>query len=348
MSMYDLGKYDLLGYGINQNPYNYPYQTEAQPVPQQAKFGSAQRTAAAQKPSDWLEISAADETCTDGRNDGSIGFAEAGANAAKGAVKTLCSTVRGMFFDEEGFSWTRTLLTGIIGGTCILFPPAAAALGTIGLAAGGIQAASGIYDGLTAKTDAEAKEAWQRAGGGALTAGVSYLGAKGGVKAMKASAVKQNGFSMLDVLKEQNGKILSKEGLYALKCDAQGSFQNGYGLVKQPAVLNAAKHPVQTLKAAAAKGKESASKLLGQEGGAAGTELYSDLGPAYNNSSSGRISAAAARTAAKNAASSAGQNLKAVLQYMKTYDYNAAVEKFGYASVHQALMASAGGLITAE
>jgi len=346
--MYDLGKYDLLGYGVNQYPYNYPYQTETQPVQPQIQFGGNKRTAAAQKPSDWLEISAANETCTDGKNDGSIGFMEACGNAVKGAAKTAGSTVRGMFFDEEGFSWTRTLLTGIIGGTCILFPPAAAALGAAGLAIGGVQAASGIYDGLTAKTDAEAKEAWQRAGGGALTAGVSYFGAKSGIKAMKTSAAKVNGFSALDTLKADGGKYLSREGLTALKWDAQGSFQNGYGLVKQPAVLNAAKHPLQTAKTAAEgllKKSTAAAKNAADD-----LEFVNltgiDAVKTYNQGMTGL--AGAAKTGAGAAAKAAGKNLQTILQYMKTYDYNAAVEKFGYASVHQALMASAGGLITAE
>ncbi len=129
------------------------------------------------------------EKCTDGKDDGKIGFFGAIGNMIKGAAKTVVDGVKGMFTGKDGkFSLGKTLLSLGTAALCIACPAVGVAACAIGGTMGAIQLGKGIYNAATAKTDAEAKEAWQNVGGGALTVGMSYAGAKAGLKAMKSSS----------------------------------------------------------------------------------------------------------------------------------------------------------------
>lgn len=150
--------------------------------------------------SDVFEISAANETCTDGKDDGKIGFFSAVGNAVKGIGKTIGNGIKGMFTNKEGkFSLGKTLLTAATAAVCVLVPPVGVAACVVGGTMGAVQVGKGIYNAATAETDAEAKAAWQNVGGGAFTVASSVVGAKAGVKAVKNGAMKAGG-SALDSL----------------------------------------------------------------------------------------------------------------------------------------------------
>ncbi|GEM_PF-7090559 len=152
------------GYWINTvhvNPMNYTQSQTTAPVQQATVTNS---------------------DCTDGKDDGSIGFFSAVGHALKGGVKFFT----GMFTDEQGnFSLGQTLKTLAIGGaiaaaTCIpvVGPLVLPALCTIGVVQGGTKVLSGISTAMNAKTDAEAKAAWEEIGNGATEGIVSYTGYK--------------------------------------------------------------------------------------------------------------------------------------------------------------------------
>lgn len=129
------------------------------------------------------------EKCTDGKDDGKIGFFSAIGNAFKGVGKTIVNGVKGMFTDSEGnFSLGKTLLSVGTVAACIAFPAVGVAACAIGGTMGAIQVGKGVYNAATAQTDAEAKEAWQNIGGGAFTVATSAVGAKAGVNAVKATS----------------------------------------------------------------------------------------------------------------------------------------------------------------
>ena len=129
------------------------------------------------------------EKCTDGKDDGKIGFFSAIGNAIKGVGKTIVNGVKGMFTDSEGkFSLGKTLLSVGTVAACIAFPAVGIAACAIGGTMGAIQVGKGIYNAATAETDAEAKEAWQNIGGGAFTVATSAVGAKAGINAVKATS----------------------------------------------------------------------------------------------------------------------------------------------------------------
>ena len=126
--------------------------------------------------------------CKDGKDDGSIGFWEATKNVLKGGVKF----VTGMFTDENGdFSLKQTLKTvgmGVAIGLATMIPVVGPlvlpALCTYGMLHGGKEVLSGISNAMSAKTDAEAEQAWQQVGSGATEGTLSYVGYKatGGFK----------------------------------------------------------------------------------------------------------------------------------------------------------------------
>lgn len=167
--------------------------------------------------------------CTDGKDDGKIGFFNAMGHVVKGAATTLVDTVKGCFTDENGdLSIGKTLFTVGTAAACIAFPPLGLAACAAGVAVGGVNMAKGIYNAASAKTDAEAKKAWQEVGGGALTAGASAVGAKASLGAVKASA-KSNGGSALEAL-EENASLADKAS--ALAKDSWSSTKNGAKSVK--------------------------------------------------------------------------------------------------------------------
>ena len=129
----------------------------------------------------------------DGKDDGSIGFVGAVGNLFKGVGNFF----KGMVCDENGkFSIGRTLTTlGIgaaIGIACTMLPAitiAGTAFSTLGLIStgflgfAGLHAGSAAIDIMSAKTDAEAEQAWQSMGSALTEGGLAYLGyrASGGI-----------------------------------------------------------------------------------------------------------------------------------------------------------------------
>ena len=119
----------------------------------------------------------------DGVDDGSIGF----GGATKNFFKGIGNFFKGMICDENGFSIKRTLVTvGITAaavGICVATGGAAAPiLVGIGAALSGAEIAKGAIGAATAKTDAQAEQAWQEIGSGTTGVTLSVLGAKGGLK----------------------------------------------------------------------------------------------------------------------------------------------------------------------
>lgn len=117
--------------------------------------------------------------CTDGKDDGKIGFFEGVGSFFKGIGKAVVNTVTSIVTDPK-----KLLLTAGAVALSIVFPPAGVAMAVAGGIAGAVQVGKGIYNAATAKTDAEAKEALESMGSGTLQVGLSVVGAKAGLKAM--------------------------------------------------------------------------------------------------------------------------------------------------------------------
>ena len=124
--------------------------------------------------------------CTDGKNDGKIGFFSAIGNIFKGAVKSVVNTVKDIVTNP-----VKLLGAVATAALCVVFPPAGLALAGVGIATGAAKMIGGVANAMGAKTDAEAKAAWQQVGEGGVVLGASIVGAKASVKSMGAgSAIK--------------------------------------------------------------------------------------------------------------------------------------------------------------
>ena len=136
--------------------------------------------------------SADPSACTDGKDDGKLGFFESIGSAVSGAVKGLVNGVKGMFFDENGnFSLGNTLKTIGTAAACFIpgvGPVISAGLCTAGVVKGVSGVAQGISAAASATTDAEAKAAFESIGSGALTTGLSAVGLKASVGAVAQNA----------------------------------------------------------------------------------------------------------------------------------------------------------------
>lgn len=135
--------------------------------------------------------------CTDGKDDGKIGFASAVGNLAEGIIKGAWNGLTGMLgFGKNAngkTTWNplKALGTIAIGAACIAFPVFGAIACTIGAVSGGVQLYNGIKGVVEAKkmgSDAAAKAAWENIGEGGATFVGCTLGAIASVGAMKSSA----------------------------------------------------------------------------------------------------------------------------------------------------------------
>ena len=145
--------------------------------------------------------------CTDGNNDGKIGFFSAIGNIFKGAVKSVVNTVKDIVTNP-----VKLLGAVATAALCVVFPPAGLALAGVGIATGAAKMIGGVANAMDAKTDAEAKAAWQQVGEGGVVLGASIVGAKASVKSMS---------SLKSGLTNSNGKIsfrkaFSKDTKYTL------------------------------------------------------------------------------------------------------------------------------------
>lgn len=236
--------------------------TQWEPISKQntAAAQTAENTQAATNPiyqgqveetaGDQFVVSQSGETCTDGKDDGKIGLFSAIGNAIKGVGKTIVNGVKGMFTDKNGkFSLGKTLLSIGTAALCIAVPAVGVAACVVGGTMGAVQVGKGIYNAATAKTDAEAKEAWQNIGGGAFTVGMSVVGAKAGVKGMKSAAAKTDAGSALQALENAGTKFTPKTAGQYAKAFVQDGYRSGkYNIgnalnpIKETASLKHAEH----------------------------------------------------------------------------------------------------------
>lgn len=179
------------------------------------------------------------ETCTDGKDDGKIGFWNGVGQFFKGAAKGLVNGVKGMFLDENGkFSIKNTLKTALTIGACFIpvaGPYIAAGLCVVGAVKGGAGMIKSISNAAKAETDAEKKEALQSLGGNTLTTGLSVAGLKGATGAI----ARQSGFT--SVLGKTNSirSSIVESGVRATAKQMGSSFTNYYGTAWKTGVANA-------------------------------------------------------------------------------------------------------------
>ncbi len=134
-------------------------------------------------------VSSKGNTCTDGADDGKIGVFSALGNIVEGAGKSIVNGIKGAFTDSNGnFSPLKTAATIGIGAACVAFPAVGLALAGVGVVTGGVKFATGVATALNSDTDAEAKDAWEQVGEGALTTGLSAVGVKASMGAIQTSS----------------------------------------------------------------------------------------------------------------------------------------------------------------
>ena len=123
---------------------------------------------------------------SDGKDDGKISFSEKMKNFGEGLVKpikTIFSSPKNMLITAASIAGGAALIA-LTGGA------AAPVMVAAGLLGGSVQIGKGIYRQANAKTDNEAKLAWQDMGSGTFTIGISAAGAKSSLKAAKVDGAK--------------------------------------------------------------------------------------------------------------------------------------------------------------
>ncbi len=118
----------------------------------------------------------------DGKDDGKISILEKIKAVAKGGTYNL---VKGMFFDENGFSLKRTLITAGAAAAIALTGPAGLAIaGTLGLVSAANHFIHSADAAKNATSDQEARNAYEGIGESATTAGLSVWAGWKGVKGL--------------------------------------------------------------------------------------------------------------------------------------------------------------------
>ncbi len=148
-------------------------------------------------------------------DDGKISFKEKMINFGKGIIKPI----KTMFSSPKNVAITAVsalAAAGIIAATGGAAAPVMVAAGLLG---GVFQIGKGIYRQIKAKTDDEARNAWQDMGSGTFAVGVSALGAKGALKAAKVSNVKDMSFgsAILKCIKDLPSNIVNSFKTASLK-----------------------------------------------------------------------------------------------------------------------------------
>lgn len=133
---------------------------------------------------DLTQNVSADGSCTDGADDGKISFGEKFENAVKGFFSPITS----MFESPENFIKGGLMIAGGAILCAATGGAAAPLLVAAGVGMGSFQAVKGAVNAANAKTDAEAKEAWQSIGTGTSTIAMSVAGTKSALKASKTAA----------------------------------------------------------------------------------------------------------------------------------------------------------------
>lgn len=222
-----------------QNPYiRYPYmpadnQLAYQPsvtVPQEYVTAPVQQAAQDEFVPSTQEQVQNPNGCTDGNDDGHISFWSKVGNTVKGVGKAIVGGIKGMFTNKEGkFSLGKTLLSVGVIAASIAFPAVGLALCAVGAVAGGAQIVKGGIKASKAKTDAEAKEAWQNIGAGTFQVAASVAGAKASLGAMKATSTATNGLASLS----KDATLGQKAS--ALLADAKSSTVNRFNTITNQA-----------------------------------------------------------------------------------------------------------------
>ena len=301
------------------------------------------------------------DKCTDGKDDGQIGLLNAAGHIVKGAGNTLINTVKGCFTDEKGdLSIGKTLLTLGTAAACIAFPPLGLAACAAGAAVGAVKVGHGIYNAATAKTDAEAKKAWQEVGGGAVTAGASAVGAKSSLGALKAtSTAGKAGTSALGEL-EENATIAQKFSAFGK--DAVSSTKNNASGIKEAAgaKIETAKEAIDlsALKTKAEGLASSVKDAAGKPVQAAKNGLdkiknikLSDVKSAITEGAENSVQVAkSGLDKIKNINLSdlkvkLSDKAQLAFNAIKEIGYSEALKKYGYEAVHEALTAAAGATV---
>lgn len=133
---------------------------------------------------DWFNkwINDEDKVSTDGKDDGKISFKEKAASFGKGLMGLVKTVVKNPLK-------TAAVVAGGIALTVATGGAALPALVAVGVASGAAQIGVGAYKAATAKTDGEAKQAWETMGNGTFAVASSALGAKSALKAANNAGV---------------------------------------------------------------------------------------------------------------------------------------------------------------
>ncbi len=232
------------------------------------------------------------DKCDDGSDDGKLSVGSAICAFGKGILKSAFNTVKDILTDPK-----KLLITAATATVCVLFPPAAVALGAVGVATGvygiGKSAVKAyqLYNDPNA-TDAEAKAAFQDMGGSALQTALSVFGMKGGLKAMKAT----KGSAMAELASK--GKSTGVKGFgETVKAYAKDTASGGRGF------------------------QEGTFKINTSNAGYKGTQMYTNVKANINNAEGAGL-AKVARGLGKSA-SDGYQNIKTTrVQRAAQKEYN--------------------------
>ena len=123
-------------------------------------------------------------------DDGKISLGDKLKNFAKGLVKPITA----MFSSTKNFLIGAGMIAAGAAVTIATGGAAAPVFVALGVAGGAIQLCKGIYNASKAKTDDEAKAAWQGIGAGTSAVGMSVIGSKG---ALKGAGVDTKGMGFL-------------------------------------------------------------------------------------------------------------------------------------------------------
>ncbi len=127
----------------------------------------------------WFDV---DKVSTDGEDDGKLSFGEKMESFGKGIAGIVKAALKNPL-ETAATVGAGMFLTAITGGAAL---PIMVALG---VGTGAVLIGKGAYDAANAKTDAEAKAAWEGIGSGTFALAGSALGAKASLKAAYKAGV---------------------------------------------------------------------------------------------------------------------------------------------------------------
>ena len=138
----------------------------------------------------WFDV---DKVSTDGKDDGKLSFGEKMESFGKGIAGIVKGAVKHPLVTAATIG-AGALLTAVTGGAAL---PIMVALGA---GTGAVLIGKGAYDAANAKTDAEAKAAWEGIGSGTFALAGSALGAKSALKtAYKAGVTGAKGAENMNI-----------------------------------------------------------------------------------------------------------------------------------------------------